>query len=236
LSAELNQIEGIRLLSRDDIRAMLDKVQAESELGCTENLQCVVEIGAALGLSKLVTGSVGRVGTTFVISVQLIDTREAVVENRVLESFDGDAEELKNAIRIAAYRIAGVPYAQRRGGVAFSFNVEHAKVRLGDQSRAATGSQLGVADLTPGRYSLRVLADPDDYYPLQTDVYVAPGGVNARTFTLLEKPARWYESFWFWAATGVVIAAGTASVVWLASDSPEPGRGTVQIEDARGRN
>ena len=230
LSAELNGIESVSVISRDDIKAMLDKVQVESELGCTDNMECVVEIGAALGLSKLVAGTVGKIEEAYVISLQLIDTRQAEVVNRVLESFEGDADELKHAIKLGAYQLTGVDYKGRPGRVAFTFNVDDAEVRLGAQKLSLRGSELALGKLTPGRYSLRVIPDPDDYYPLQTDIYVAPGGANVRTFSVRETPTPWYGSWWFWTAVGVVVAgaAGT-TIVLLNQDAPSTGSGTVSV-------
>src|SRR4029453_7550292 len=100
-----HQVEGVSVLSRDDIRAMLRQVDLELQLGCTDDLRCIVEIGAALGLSRLVTGSIARVGSTNVVSLRLIDTRAATVLNRAVEPFEGDANELPRAVKLAGYAL-----------------------------------------------------------------------------------------------------------------------------------
>jgi TolB-like protein len=230
LSAELNQISGVAVISRDDIRAMLDKVQVEGELGCTDNMACIVEIGAALGLAKLVTGTVGKLADTYVIALQLVDIHKAEVENRVLEAFAGDPDELKHAIKLSAYQLVGVDYQTRAGRVDFAFNVGVAEVRLGTQQLRLRSSQLGVGDLTPGRYSLRVVADPEAYFPLQTDVYVSPSGDNVRSFALREKSGPWYTRWWVWTIAGVAIAGGvTAAIVVANNNTPSTGSGTASI-------
>lgn len=234
LSSQLNQIKGISVISQDDIKAMLAKVSMDSAVECTDSMQCVVEIGASLGLSKLVTGSVGKVKDTFVISIQLIDTRRAEVENRVLESFAGDAEELKNAVKLAAYQLAGIDYTSRPGSIAITFNVPEGELQFGPNKEKLLNSQYTAENLVPGRYNLRVLADQDDYFPFQTDIYVAPGTANVRTLTVLERPTPWYKTWWFWTITGTVIAgAATATGVILGLKKTELGTGKVQIEMAR---
>jgi TolB-like protein len=226
---ELNQIEGISVMSRDDIRAMLDKFATEGELGCTENLECIVEIGAALGLAKLVTGTVGKLKDTYVIAMQLVDTRKAEVENRVLETFDGAPDELKHAAKLSAYRLAGVDYSERKGRVHFTFDVDEADVRLGDRALKLAHSQLGLSDLAPGRYSLRVVANTSDYYPLQTDVYVAPRGDNVRTFHLAEKSSPWYSKWWVWTISGAVLAVAATTVAVVTTRSSGVGSGEVSF-------
>lgn len=229
LSAELNGIEGISVISRDDIQAMLAKVQTESELGCTDNMECIVEIGAALGLAKLVTGTVGKVKDTFVVSMQLVDIRKAEVENRVLESFEGDADELKNAVKLGAYQIAGVDYLSRMGQVAFTFNVSEADARMSGKAYPLRSNQLEASNLRPGRYSLRVIADQDDYYPLRTDVYVAPGANNVRSFDIRERETPWYGEWWVWTIAGVVVAGSVTTALLLTQDEPSSQSGTATL-------
>lgn len=231
LSAQLNQIKGISVISQDDIKAMLSKAALDSSAECSDSMECVVEIGASLGLSKLVTGAVGKVKDTFVISVQLIDVRNADVVNRVLESYTGDDAELQNAIKLAAYQLAGIDYQSLTGEVDFSFNVKKGTVRFGDEEKKFEKPQYSAAGLIPGRYFLKVRAEDDDYLPLQTDVYVAPGAKNVRTINILSKPTPWYKSWWFWTLTSVVVlgAAGTVTAVVLLQDTPD-GSGTVTIE------
>ncbi len=231
LSAQLNQIKGISVISQDDIKAMLSKAAMDSEVACTDSLECVVEIGASLGLSKLVTGAVGKVKNTFVISIQLIDVRKADVVNRVLESYDGDESELQNAIKLAAYQLAGVDYKKFPGAIDFSFNIKEGVVQFGETEAALDSPNYAAEGLIPGRYYLKVRAEDEDYLPLQTEVYVAPGSKNVKTFTILEKPTPWYKTWWFWTITGVVVlgAAGATTAVVLTQQSPA-GSGTVTVE------
>ncbi len=231
LSAELNQIKGVSVVSQDDIKAMLSQVSLASEMGCLDSLECVVEIGASLGLSKLVTGAVGKVTDSFVVSVQLIDVRKAEVDNRVLESFAGDERELQNAIKLAAYQLVGVDYKDMKGGVDFSFNIRQGMVQFGEIESPIENSKFIKGDLVPGRYFMRVRADSDRYFPLQTDIYVAPVSKNVKTFNILEKPAPWYRSWWFWTITGVVVvgAAGAVTAVILTQQTPS-GTGSVVVD------
>jgi TolB-like protein len=231
LSAQLNQISGISVISQDDIKAMLSQASMASEMGCLDSLECVVEIGASLGLSKLVTGAVGKVTDSYVVSVQLIDVRKAEVDNRVLESFAGDERELQNAIKLAAYQLVGVDYLSLKGGVDFSFNIKKGMAQFGESETPFEDSKFELQDLTPGRYFLRIRADNDKYLPLQTDVYVAPLSKNVKTFNIMEKPTPWFKSWWFWTITGVVVigGAGAVTAVVLTQQTPSGG-GTVDFE------
>jgi len=224
MAAEINQIEGINVISQDDIKAMLDKVNINSELACMDDVRCVVEIGAAFGAAKLVTGSVGKVKDSYIISLQLIDTRKAEVENRVLESFYGDRNELKYAVKIGVYALFGIDVRANPGNVDFTFNVEKGELNLGDRTVPLENSHYENEAILPGRYTLKVIPEDEDYIPLNTDIYIAPGATNVRSFNLLEKPVPWYKSWWFWTSAGVVITATAGTIYVLTSDQP-PGEG-----------
>lgn len=232
LSSALNQIDGVSVINRDDIRAMLDKGQLEADLGCTDNLECIAEIGAALGLSTLVTGTAGKLDTAYVISLRVIDTRKAQVQSRVLESFEGSPGELKNAVKLAAYQLLGIDYQDREGSLKLSVNADEARALLGERSLKIRDGILHVPDLTPGRYSLQIAADPADYHPFQTDIYVAPNEQSVLTFGLREKPPRWYKTWWFWTITGTAVAAAGATSAYLLTRNELPnGSGTVIVQE-----
>jgi len=222
LAAELNSIDGVSVIGQDDIDAILAKVETDAEMLCTDSIECIIEIGASLGLSKLVAGSVGRVQDTWVISIQLIETRKGEVENRVLESYDGSQDELRNAIKLAAYQIAGVDYSSKKGGVELTFNIRKGTLQFGSLKGEIKESQFSQGELVPGRYSLRVLPESDRYLPLQTDLYIAPGANNVKNMTMFQKPTPWYRTWWFWTLTGTVVAgAVTTTVVMLTLENKD---------------
>jgi hypothetical protein len=215
LAAEYSQIEGVSVLSREDIRVMLQQIELESQLGCLDDLECVAEIGAALGLSRLVTGNVADVAGTRLVSLRLIDTRAATVLSRQVEAFEGDAKELPHAVKLAGYRLLGVPLEGKPGGVAWTFNVAAGKATLGAQAYPIQAHQLQLNQLPVGRYSLWVVPDSDSYLPLRTDVFVPPGLNNVRSFDLTRAPERWYQQWWVWAIAGAVVTATATSAVLL---------------------
>lgn len=219
LTAEYARVEGVRVLSRADIEALLQQIEITDELGCLDDTQCLARVGAAFGLAHLVTGSVGRVDRTWVLSLSLIDSRKSRVAHRVLEAYDGDAEELPRALTLAAHRLLGVGLETRPGSLDFSFNVDRAEVHLGVDSSFVRDSRFRLPSLPPGRYPLRVVPEGDSHVPLSTDIYVAPDQRSGRRFELEETPPRWYQKWWVWAIAGAAAtAAGTTTVFLLSED------------------
>jgi len=203
----------------------LEKIDLDSKVSCINDVQCMVEIGSSFGLSKLVTGKIGKVKDSWFISLKLIDTRGAEVVNRVLESFEGSSGELKYALKLGVYKLTGVEYSGRTGSIDIGLNVKDAKLTLAGREERAEESFFRKDNMLPGRYNLKVIPDDEEYYPLQTDIYISPGAVNVKKIVLAEKPVPWYKSPLFWTVAGTIITAAAVTTVYIYVSNPEPAGG-----------
>lgn len=77
LAAELAQRRGIEVLSSEDVRRVLDVEAQRQAAGCEGQSDCLAEIGAALGADRVVYGTVGRLGTAWVVSLSVVDPNDA---------------------------------------------------------------------------------------------------------------------------------------------------------------
>lgn len=91
--AEIDSVEGMQVVSRDEIEAMLGFEQQKSLLGC-DDTSCLAEIAGALGVDKVVAGKVGKVGNTYVININMIDHASARVEKRLVRTVKGEVDIL----------------------------------------------------------------------------------------------------------------------------------------------
>jgi TolB-like protein len=80
---ELRRQSSYQVLSYAELGSLLSHEQTKDLIGCS-NTACWSEIGAAAGAQTLATGSVGKVGTTWVVALKLIDAQGV----RVLASAD----------------------------------------------------------------------------------------------------------------------------------------------------
>ncbi len=71
LRAELFKTGAFNVVERDQMEEVL-KEQGFQQSGCTSDA-CVVEIGQLLGVSNMIAGTIGKIGSTFTISIRLID-------------------------------------------------------------------------------------------------------------------------------------------------------------------
>ncbi len=106
LTAEAGKIPGYKVIGQSEIKDMVGFEIEKQQMGC-DDASCYAQLGGALGVDLLVTGSVGTVGETFVVNARLIDITKAQTKNRVAESIAGRVELLPDHMRIVAWRLLG---------------------------------------------------------------------------------------------------------------------------------
>ena len=78
---------GVRALGPPDVRTILTAEQQRMLVGCQDEA-CFSDLAGALGADWLVAGTLGKLGKLWVLSLQLIDPREAKVTARVSTHFE----------------------------------------------------------------------------------------------------------------------------------------------------
>ena len=60
---------------------------------------------------------------------------------------------------------------------------------------------------------------------------MVPGEENIKSISLREKPPKWYQTWWFWTITGVVVAGVAGGVTYggLQNSSATLGGGSVSV-------
>jgi TolB-like protein len=153
LAAEI-QSRGFSVMSPDDLQTKLGFERQKDLLGCTD-ANCLVEIGSALGVDRLVSGTIAHVGSSVVINLALINQSSGNVDFRYSERVKEANDEafldlvpkavkphhqLFDAVRLARGRVQpraanlGQPVQQRGVGrrrVRRRAQHQHRRARLG---------------------------------------------------------------------------------------------------------
>ena len=215
LSVELKRIDGASVISSDDIEAMLSLEQDKQMLGCDSDTACLAAIGGALGVDKLVVGQVGMLGSSYLISLKLIDPMGAGVDNRINETFRGAESTLMHAIRSAGRRLLGVEINDP-GSLTVTSSQQAATLLLnGDEKGLLPLPPIN--DLTPGRHSIRI--QKDGFIPWSGDIYINPFETTSHWVELEEAPQRWYQKWWVWTIAGTAVA-GVATTMAIVLQEP----------------
>ncbi len=103
LAVELTANPGLSVITPKDIEAALGFEKQKAKLSatvaeqtggdvCTEN-SCLQEIGGALGVDRTVSGTISRLGQSWVLTVQAFDPRKAEVVRRKLVRVSSDQQD-----------------------------------------------------------------------------------------------------------------------------------------------
>ncbi len=93
LAGELRRRPGVSVLTESDVAALLGVEKKRQILtGCSDS-GCLAELGGSLGADRVVHGSVGRVGSSLVITISTLDTPRARTVASVSERFKGAGDE-----------------------------------------------------------------------------------------------------------------------------------------------
>jgi len=98
VTAEIAQMGHYTVISQSDINAMLGFDRQKELMGCND-VACTAELGGALGVDAILAGNVGVLGTTYVLSLKLINTQDATVLARGYDKVKGEPDELLDLIK-----------------------------------------------------------------------------------------------------------------------------------------
>ncbi|MEW5855333.1 MAG: hypothetical protein AB2A00_41550 [Myxococcota bacterium] len=122
LTAQLGQVAELKVISPDEVAALLQEEGERQQLGCTDD-GCLAEIAGLLGARYLVTGEVESLGSTLSWRAALLDqrsgtvVRRATVRGRTVTALLAQAEELAAALmgKTEALALQGRDAARKLG-------------------------------------------------------------------------------------------------------------------------
>lgn len=94
---------GFSVITTSEVATLLGYERQRQLVGCEES-SCIAEIAGALGVDLVATGSVGKVGDTFVLTLKVLDARKGLVVGRASETAD-KLDALFDAIRVQVPRV-----------------------------------------------------------------------------------------------------------------------------------
>lgn len=97
-------LRGCSVVSRSELRALVS-FETERQLSGCDSESCLAEVGEALGVDRLVIGTVARVDTRTLVALRLVDMRDLRVVRRVTDSFEGPAGDALTWVAWLARRL-----------------------------------------------------------------------------------------------------------------------------------
>ena len=110
LLQEAHKLEGPRVIGMVEVRALLGFEQQRQLVGCTES-ECLTEMVGALGVDKVLSGSIGKLGDSWLLHLRVSNFHTSRTEAQVSERIvGGRGEEFLDAVGPVIERLfPGVP-------------------------------------------------------------------------------------------------------------------------------
>jgi hypothetical protein len=96
IASEVARRPGLTVLAGADVRALLGFERQKALLGCTEG-SCMAELAGALGVSFLISSEISRVGSTWLLSLSLLDANRAAAMSRLTRKAYSDDQLVEEA-------------------------------------------------------------------------------------------------------------------------------------------
>ena len=116
LRSELFKYEKFKLMNREDMKEIMEE-QSFQNSGACDTKECYVELGLILGVEKIITGSIGKLGSTFSMTIKMIDIesgendkiinyRKKCTEDDLFVMIENSTKELSGLVAIKKITIS----------------------------------------------------------------------------------------------------------------------------------
>src|SRR3989339_528117 len=122
LSGHLSNTNAFRIMARGKMDMILKEQGFQQSGACTDQA-CIVEMGQLLGVQQMITGSIGKVGGTYSVSVRMISVATSEIIRTLSKVYKGQidgvltdvlpaiASELAQAVSPSATKVTAAPVA-----------------------------------------------------------------------------------------------------------------------------
>ena len=171
------------VLERGQMDDILDE-QGFQQTGCTTT-ECAVEMGRMLNVQKMISGTIGKLGSTYTIDLSLIDVETAQIEKSFFRDYKGEIDGLLNNMQIIANQMAELVYAkpqpvQQQPAKIVTFSVDsdpdEATIFINGQEAGKTPLKSKAKE----GLTVTIRLEKENYKPWEQTVIIKEGGeVNA---------------------------------------------------------
>ena len=211
LNADLGAREGLRAISRNEVRSVIAH-QADAQLTGCASVNCAADLAKLLDAELVVAGTVDVIEDARVMSVSLIDPAVPQVLTREQIAWRDDPDEMIAAVRPVVDRLLA-------GGGAAALSGSLEIFAQGGTLVVVDGKEIGTTPLqAPLNLAVgvhRVLLSQGGYETQSRDAAVANKENTILRAELVEEP--FYTQWWFWTATGGGLLAAASVAVGVTT-------------------
>lgn len=97
LATEIRSLGHYKVIGKSDIKTILKVEDDKQLLGC-DDVNCIAEIGGALGVRWVVAGNISRFGEVYLLNIKLLDVEKIAVAGSLFRKIEGGEAALIDAL------------------------------------------------------------------------------------------------------------------------------------------
>ena len=145
--SELFYTGKVTIMEREEMMEQLREQGFQQSVTCS-NTQCLVQMGLVLGVNKIISGSIGRLGGLLIVNFRLIDVQNAKIEKEISRDIGEGIEGVVKVLPSMAYEIIGMKVPEEKKYVPPMAVVEKTQVKQ-PLSNTDTAKGFLVVDIKP---------------------------------------------------------------------------------------
>lgn len=103
MRSELVNTGAVTIVERSQMQEILEE-QGFQQSGCTSD-ECAVEVGKLLGVENMITGSIGKIGSSYTLDVRMFKVETGAILKTVNRTYRGEVDGLITEIERLAWEI-----------------------------------------------------------------------------------------------------------------------------------
>ena len=178
-------------------RGQMEQILGEQDFqltGCTSN-ECAVEVGQLLGVTTMVAGSIGRVGSTYSIDIRSIDVQSGRITHSLWRDYRGEIDELLGIMPEVAEDLVSalmatepsLPEVPPPASITVTTQPPGARIVLNGQEAGTT--PLDIVELESDQ-SHTISLSLDGYQTVDTTLFAVAGRSYELSITLKRLPSQ----------------------------------------------
>ncbi len=200
------------VVERNKVNLILEEVRLQMT-GVVSD-ESIVEAGKLLGVERIITGGIGKIGDTYTVDLNVIEVETGKVIGTISRNVSGTKENLLALLENLAKRLAGIKVDIKK------FNIKIFS-KPGNSSVYLDGKYIGLSPIE------KEIEEGQHYFKIKHDGYKEWTGKimvskSDKIIAKLEKKASKAKT-WLWIGAGTLVAGGgiLAAVLLSGDESSE---------------
>jgi hypothetical protein len=134
--------KNFKVMERSEMNQIMEEMEFQNS-GICDDQACAVEIGKIIGVDKIISGSIGKIGSMFSINIKMVDVSTAEIKYSVSGEYTCTIEELLSKYTVKLVnKLENQIFGDKGGTISITTTPPSGNLTI-------TGTDVNIKDITP---------------------------------------------------------------------------------------